>query len=154
MRNTNRPRQINLSRAQRAPRRSSAASAASRKAYDQAAERPVHRSSAAPSAARSGASAAQRSRTAQPVRSNSARAADPHAPVTSRRRKKKTSTGKKVLAAFLVVVLMVTGALGAFYWYVADSLKPQESGSLTEEIATPPEYGKDLTCLLYTSRCV
>ena len=72
------------------------------------------------------------------------------------------------MAAFLVVVLMVTGALGAFYWYVADSLKPQESGSLTEEIATPPEYGKDLTnilvlgidyddnpdCLLYTSRCV
>ena len=148
MRNTNRPRQINLSRAQRAPRRSSAASAASRKAYDQAAERPVHRSSAAPSAARSGASAAQRSRTAQPVRSNSARAADPHAPVTSRRRKKKSSTGKKVLAAFLIVLLMVTGALGAFYWYVADSLKPQESGSLTEEIATPPEYGKDLTNIL------
>ena len=52
------------------------------------------------------------------------------------------------MAAFLVVVLMVTGALGAFYWYVADSLKPQESGSLTEEIATPPEYGKDLTNIL------
>ena len=38
--------------------------------------------------------------------------------------------------------------VGALYWYVAHSLAPRESGSLTQDIATPPEYSKDLTNIL------
>ena len=38
--------------------------------------------------------------------------------------------------------------VGALYWYVAHSLAPRESGSLTQNIATPPEYSKDLTNIL------
>ncbi|WP_367925778.1 LCP family protein [uncultured Ruthenibacterium sp.] len=144
MRNTNRPRQINVSRAKHASRRPSSSSG-TRKAYDQAVYQPVHRSSG--SRVSSSSTASSRQRSVQSTRST-AHAVDPHAPVTSRRRKKKRSTGKKVLAAFLVVLLITAGALGAFYWYVADSLKPEVSGSLTEEIATPPEYGKDLTNIL------
>ena len=38
--------------------------------------------------------------------------------------------------------------VSALYWYVAHSLAPRESGSLTQNIATPPEYSKDLTNIL------
>ena len=148
MRNTNRPRQINVSRAKRAPRRSSsAASAAPRKAYDQAAQQPIKRSASSVSGRKpAAASSARPHTTAQAARS--AARVDPHAPVTSRRKKKKSSAAKKALSVCLVVLLVAASALGIFYWYVADSLKPQESGSLTEEIATPPEYSKDLTNIL------
>ena len=62
--------------------------------------------------------------------------------------RKKTGLGKKIAVSFVAVLCLMAIGVGALYWYVAHSLAPRESGSLTQNIATPPEYSKDLTNIL------
>ena len=148
MRNQHNSRNIDVSRARRARRPATAAPR--RSAYDvqKDMQRPAARAGQGRPAAGQGARRAydvQRDTAyAGARRTSSARTQQ----AGRRRRKKKASLGKKIAVSFVAVLCLMAIGVGALYWYVAHSLAPRESGSLTQDIATPPEYSKDLTNIL------
>lgn len=152
MRDQHNSRNIDVSRAGRARRPVSGAPR--RSAYDvqRDTRRPAARSSQRPAARRPVSTASgtrrpydvQRDTAYAGARRTSSRAQSP----ARRRKKKKSSVGKKIAIGFVAVLCVMAVGLGALYWYVADSLRPKTSGSLTQDIATAPEYSKDLTSIL------
>ena len=137
MRNQHNIRNIDVSRAKRARR--PAPAAPRRSAYDvqKDVQRPVSRGGSQGGAARR--PAGQSARRPYDVQRNTAYAKGRRQPAPSRtqpagrrRRKKKASLGKKIAIGFVSVLCLMA----------------RESGSLTQDIATPPEYSKDLTNIL------
>ena len=153
MRNQRNIRNIDVSRASRARR--PAASAPRRSAYDvqKDVQRPAARASSQGAAARRPAGQSARrpydvQRDTAYAQGKRSAAASRTQPAGRRRRKKKASLGKKIAIGFVSVLCLMAMGVAGLYWYVAHSLAPRESGSLTQDIATPPEYGKDLTNIL------
>ena len=135
------PRDIDISRARPAGRRTAQPRQAGGAAVRGGAQRaPVHGRSSGTSVARGAAASRQGAarRPAQGGRNGAAGHSSAPGYGTSARRRRKKNTGKTAAKVLLCIVLVLGLAFGGIYWYVGSIFNTGEMGSLA-----PPESGAD-----------